>query len=308
MQTILKAEKLSKWYGNVLGLSEISLEIGSGITGLLGPNGAGKSTFLKIASGQLKPNLGKIEIYEQPIFNNHRLFKKIGFCSEHDSYYPDITGQEFLLLMARLHHFRGKHAYQAARIALAEVGLEEKATTHIAAYSMGMRQRLKLAASMIHKPDLWILDEPLRGIDPFWRIKIMTLIQKFAEQKKAILISSHILAEIESMTDNIVLIHQGKVFAEGNIHEIRTLLDRHPHKISISCNHHRLLAEKMIPEEYIQKVHIDDSHQTIILETNDRDRFFSQLMQTIVSEQIEISEISSPDDNLQSIFDYLIGR
>jgi len=305
---ILKAEKLSKWYGNILGISEISIEINPGVYGLLGPNGAGKSTFLKIASGQLKPNLGSIKIFGEDVFNNYKLFSKVGFCAEHDSYYKEVSGWEFMLFSAKCHGFKGKDAEQAAEFALNKVGLVEDKSKLISAYSLGMRQKLKLALSIIHDPEFLILDEPLKGIDPIWRVKIIEMIKEFESQGKTIIVSSHILPEVEAMTNNVILIHQGKIFAQGDIQEIRDLIDTHPHKISVKCNKHRLIADKMINYDFVLNIQFKDKENEIIINTDNRENFFVSLMKIVVDNNIEVQEITSPDDNLQAVFDYLIGR
>jgi ABC-2 type transport system ATP-binding protein len=305
---VLIAEELSKWYGNILGISEISLQISPGIQGLLGPNGAGKSTFLKIASGQLKHNIGKITIFGQKVYNNHNLFTRVGFCPENDSFYKEVTGWEFMLFLSKMHGFKGKEAREKAEIALERMGMTENAKKQISAFSMGMRQRLKVASSIIHDPDLLILDEPLRGVDPLWRVKIIKLIKEYEKEGKAVIVSSHILPEIEAMTNNITLIHQGKIFAHGDIQEIRSLIDTHPHQISIQCKNPRLVAEKFIYKNFILKVNFNDSDNKIVIETNNRDKFFELLMKIVVENEVEVEEIISPDDNLQAVFDYLIGR
>lgn len=306
--SVLHAENLSKWYGNILGISEISLDIAPGVQGLLGPNGAGKSTFLKIASGQLKQNLGKITVFGEEVYNNHQLFNRIGFCPEFDSYYKDITGWEFMLFLARLHGFKEKQAADMAVLALDRVGMRENENKLISAYSMGMRQRLKVASSIVHQPELLFLDEPLRGVDPLWRVKIIKLIKTFEREGKTVIVSSHILPEIEAMTNNITLIHQGKIFAHGDIQEIRSLIDTHPHQVSVQCKNPRFLAEKLIPYDFVLDVHLDDRENRIVTKTNHRDRFFDSLMKIIVENQLEVEEMTSPDDNLQAVFDYLIGR
>lgn len=308
MSFILKAEKLSKWYGNILGISEISIEIIPGIYGLLGPNGAGKSTFLKIASGQLKPNLGSIKIFGEDVFNNYKLFSKVGFCAEHDSYYKEVSGWEFMLFSAKCHGFKGKEAEQAVEFALNKVGLVEDKSKLISAYSLGMRQKLKLGLSIIHNPEFLILDEPLKGIDPIWRVKIIEMIKEFKNQGKTIIVSSHILSEVEAMTNNIILIHQGKIFAQGDIQEIRDLIDSHPHKISVKCNKHRLIADKMINYDFVLNIQFKDKENEVIINTDNRENFFASLMKIVVDNNIDIQEITSPDDNLQAVFDYLIGR
>lgn len=306
--TVLKAEKLSKWYGNILGISEISVHVKPGIQGLLGPNGAGKSTFLKIASGQLKQNLGKISVFGEPVFNNHTLFSRIGFCPEHDSYYKDITGWEFMTFLAKCHGFKGKKAVDMAGASLERVGMTENAQKPISAFSLGMRQRLKVASSIVHNPELLILDEPLRGVDPLWRVKIIKLIKEFEKEGKTVIVSSHILPEIEAMTNNITLIHQGKIFAHGDIQEIRSLIDTHPHQVSIQCKKPRLAAKKLIRHDFVLNIHFDDTENKIVIKTNNRESFFDTMMKIIVENGIEVDEMISPDDNLQAVFDYLIGR
>lgn len=306
--TVLAADKLSKWYGNILGVSEISVQITPGIQGLLGPNGAGKSTFLKIASGQLRQNLGTIKIFGEPIYNNHQLFHRIGFCPEYDCYYKEVTGWEFMTFKARLHGLKGQAAKDAAGEALERVGMTENAKKLISAFSLGMRQRLKVASAILHNPDLLILDEPLRGIDPLWRVKIIKLIKDFEKAGKTVIVSSHILPEIEAMTNNITLIHQGKIFAHGDIQEIRNLIDTHPHQVSLKCNNPRLAAEKLVGGDFVLKVHLNDSENNVVIETNNREKFFDTLMKLVVDTGLDVEEMTSPDDNLQAVFDYLIGR
>jgi ABC-2 type transport system ATP-binding protein len=242
------------------------------------------------------------------VYNNHQLFTRIGFCPEFDSYYKDITGWEFMLFLAKLHGFKEKQAADMAVLALDRVGMRENENKLISAYSMGMRQRLKVASSIVHQPELLFLDEPLRGVDPLWRVKIIKLIKTFEKQGKTVIVSSHILPEIEAMTNNITLIHQGKIFAHGDIQEIRSLIDTHPHQVSVQCKNPRFLAEKLIPYDFVLDVHLDDRENRIVTKTNHRDRFFDSLMKIIVENGLEVEEMISPDDNLQAVFDYLIGR
>jgi ABC-2 type transport system ATP-binding protein len=308
MTAVLRAEKLSKWYGNILGISDINLEIGPGITGLLGPNGAGKSTFLKIAAGQLKPKIGSLQIFGENVFGNYLLFRRIGFCPEHDSAYMEMSGGQFILLLARLHGFAPNPAAEKSEKALATVGLLESKDRAIKGYSFGMRQRLRLAASILHEPELLMLDEPLRGIDPLWRIKIIQLIKEYEKQGRTVIVSSHILPEIEAMTNEIVLIHQGKIFAKGDIQHIRGLIDSHPHQVSIHCPEPRQLAAKLIGSEYVLSIDFAAQGRGLTVKTNQRDLFFNALMRLIVEDKLAVEEITSPDDNLQAVFDYLIGK
>jgi len=308
MDPVIKADNLSKWYGNVLGLSEISVDISSGIQGLLGPNGAGKSTFLKILTGQLKPNIGEIRIFGEPVFNNHELFRRIGYCPEFDAYYREVSGWEFIRFKSALFGYGKKEAEERAITALEKVGLTDSKDRKITGYSLGMRQRLKFASSIINDSDLLILDEPLRGVDPLWRIRIIKMLKEFEEEGRTVIVSSHILAEIESMTNNVILIHQGKIFAHGDIQEIRDLIGSHPHKVSVVCDNTRGLAKQMIGDDLLLNIQFIDPEQKVIFETDKRDRFFETLTSTVSRSGILVSEITSPDDNLQSVFDYLIGR
>ncbi len=304
----VQTKAISKWYGNILGVSDITIKIEKGIHGLLGPNGAGKSTFLKLISGQLKLNIGSIKIFGKQLEDNYNLFKRIGLCPEIDSFYIGITGWEFVFFNSKLLGYKGKEAEKKAKIAIDRVGLLESKNKLISEYSLGMRQRIKLASSIIHEPDLLILDEPLRGIDPLWRVKIRELIKEFEKMGKTVIVSSHILSEVEEMTDSIILIHQGKIFAQGKIEQIREILDTHPHQVSIKSNNIRLIGEKIITSKHILNINIDDKDNRIIINTNNRDNFFESLSKIIVDNKLKIEEISAPDDNLQAVFDYLIGR
>jgi len=305
---VVSTKNLSKWYGNILGVSDITVDITSGIKGLLGPNGAGKSTFLKIIGGQLKPNIGSVTIFEESVFSNQNLFTRIGFCPEYDTYYREITGWEQIYFMAKIHGFGSKEAAERTERALEKIGLFESRDRAIKEYSLGMRQRLKFASAIVHEPEVLMLDEPLRGVDPLWRVKIIQIIKEFEKEGKTIIVASHILPEIEAMTNDIILIHQGKIFAQGDIQYIRDLIDAHPHMISVCCSQSRKLASLMVDQNFILNIHFDENEKVVKFNTNNRDQFFDLLTKMIVKYQLEIEEISSPDDNLQAVFDYLIGR
>lgn len=308
MTAVIETQNLSKWYGNVLGLSDVTLQIEPGITGLLGPNGAGKSTFLKLITGQMKPNIGYIKINGKNVKNNYSLFSKIGFCPEQDSFYGEMTGWEFLSSLLKLHHIPVSAIKSKALKALDIVELTGDKDRIVKSYSRGMRQRLKIAQSIAHEPDIIILDEPLNGLDPLGRRKIIRLVKSYKKEGKTIIVSSHVLPEIEAMTKKIILIHQGKIFAQGDIHYIRDLIETHPHIISIKCNRPRELASEFIHMDYVLNVHFGKSQDSVLVETNNRDKFFNALPALFVNNDIEVFEITSPDDNLQAVFDYLVGK
>jgi len=308
MNPVIQTDKLSKWYGNVLGLSDVSIKIEAGITGLLGPNGAGKSTFMKLMTGQLKPNIGKVLIQGERIRNNYTLFFRMGYCPEYDVFYDELTGWQFITGLLKLYHFSSPEVEKKARKAMEIVELMQDKDRVIRSYSRGMRQRLKFAQAIAHEPEILLLDEPLNGLDPLGRRKLIQLIKTYRDEGKSIIVSSHVLPEIEVLTNKIVLIHQGKIFAQGDIHYIRDLIENHPHMISITCSNRRKLASKFINEEYVLKVEFGKEKDRVTIETNDRDKLFSSLPSVLMNNDIEVEEITSPDDNLQAVFDYLIGK
>jgi ABC-2 type transport system ATP-binding protein len=308
MTAIIQTKNLSRWYGNVLGLSDVTIDIEPGISGILGPNGAGKSTFLKLITGQIKPNIGSVRVKGQKVWNNYSLFSIIGFCPEQDSFYEEMSGWQFLVNLLKLDHFSDSEQEARAKKALDIVELTNDKDRVIRSYSRGMRQRLKFAQAIAHDPEILILDEPLNGMDPLGRRKIIRLIKSYAEEGKTIVVSSHVLPEIEAMTQRIILIHQGKIFAQGDIHYIRDLIGTHPHIISIKCNKPRQLASKFIGNDYVLKVYFGLSEDSLLVETNNRDKFFSLLPSIFIESGIEVEAITSPDDNLQAVFDYLVGK
>jgi ABC-2 type transport system ATP-binding protein len=305
---VIAVSGLSKWYGNVLGLNDVSLEIEEGITGLLGPNGAGKSTFMKLITGQMKPNIGTVKVQGQRVWNNPEIFQGIGFCPEQDVFYEDVTGWEFLAGLLRFYGFSSSEVSDRAAKALDIVGLTEEKDRLIRGYSRGMRQRIKFAQAIAHDPGILILDEPLSGLDPLGKRKLIKLIKGFKEQGRTVLVSSHVLPEIEALTSQIVLIHQGKILAQGDIPYIRELIEAHPHQISVRSSDPRALAARFVGDRSIQKMTFPSDGQTLVVETHKRDEFFGRLTGVVLEAGIEVEEISSPDDNLQSVFEYLVGK
>jgi len=308
MKAVIRTKNLSKWYGNVLGLSDVSLEIEAGVTGLLGPNGAGKSTFLKLLTGQLKPSIGQVMIRDQNIWNNFPLFMRIGFCPEQDAFYEEMTGWEFLTRLLSLFAFSAEEVKAKAERALDFVELSKDKDRLIRGYSRGMRQRLKVAQAVAHDPEIIILDEPLNGLDPLGKRKVIQLIKEYKDAGKTVIVSSHVLPEIEALTRSIILLHQGKILAQGDIHYIRDLIDAHPHMISVACSDPRALAAHLVGEPSVLNIQFGPAPNAVVFETRNRDVFFSLLPRLIVEQAIDVEEITSPDDNLQAVFDYLVGK
>jgi ABC-2 type transport system ATP-binding protein len=307
MTPILVAEHVSKWYGQVIGLNDVSVSVPPGVTGLLGPNGAGKSTFMKLITGQLRPSKGEIKVLGEPIWRNPHLYFQIGFCPEQDSFYERMTGLEWVRALVRLNGLSDKEALDAATRALTAVDLMEAANKKIGAYSKGMRQRVKMAQALVHDPQLLILDEPLSGMDPIGRRKTIRLIRDWGRAGKSIIVSSHILHEIESMTSNILLINNGRILAEGDVHQIRDLIDEHPHTVYVRAADPRRIARRFLDESGDDVRSMKFEEGAVVVETGKPDLFYARLTEMAASgEYGAIDEVTSPDDNLQAVFQYLV--
>ena len=302
---VVTADHVSKWYGQVIGLNDVTVTVPAGITGLLGPNGAGKSTFMKLMTGQLRPSKGDVRVLGEPIWDNPALFARIGFCPEQDAFYERMTGLEWVTALVRLNGLDAAAAAAAAARALAAVDLADAANKRIGAYSKGMRQRVKLAQALVHDPELLILDEPLSGMDPLARRRTIRMIRDWAKQGKSIVVSSHILHEIESMTSNILLISNGRILAEGNVHQIRALIDNHPHTVYIRAADPRGLAREFLKRADVISLRFEPG--AVVIETGKPDAFYSDLTDLVASGAVgAVEEVTSPDDNLQAVFQYLV--
>jgi ABC-2 type transport system ATP-binding protein len=304
---IVSTEHVSKWYGQVIGLNDVSVSVPAGVTGLLGPNGAGKSTFMKLITGQLRPSKGDVKVLGEPIWRNPHLYCQIGFCPEQDAFYDRMTGLEWVRALVRLNGLADKEADEAARRALAAVDLLEAADKKIGAYSKGMRQRVKLAQALVHDPQLLILDEPLAGMDPIGRRKTIRLIRDWGRAGKSIIVSSHILHEIESMTSNILLINNGRILAEGDVHQIRDLIDEHPHTVYVRAEDPRRIARQFLDDAADDVRSLRFEQGGVVVETGKPDAFYARLTDMAASGEFgAIEEVTSPDDNLQAVFQYLV--
>ena len=303
--TLVEATQVSKWYGQVIGLNDVSVVVPHGITGLLGPNGAGKSTFMKLMTGQLAPSKGRITVFGESIWNNPSIYARIGFCPEQDAFYDRMTGLEWVTALTRLNGYDEARAAHAARAALEHVDLLDAADKKIGAYSKGMRQRVKLAQAIVHDPELLILDEPLSGMDPIARRKTIRLIKDWARAGKSIVVSSHILHEVESMTSNILLINNGRILAEGNVHQIRDLIDEHPHTVHIRAQEPRALARRFLEDDDVLSLRFEDG--ALVVQTARPDAFYTRLTTLAATAELgAVDEVTSPDDNLQAVFQYLV--
>jgi len=304
---IIQTENLSKWYGEVMGVNDVSLTIHPGITGLLGPNGAGKTSLIKLMTGQLKPNKGTIKVLHQPVWNNTQLTRRIGYCPDIELAYQFMSGFEFVSFFATLSGYDKAAGESRSLRVLETVDMLSAKDRPIGSYSKGMRQRIKLAQALVHQPELLFLDEPLTGLDPVGRRHTLALLSKLAEQGISMVVSSHILYEIEAMTETILLIHQGRILAEGTISDIRELIDEHPHKVYLSADEPRRLAQVCLPFEDILSVTFGEETGDVIIETAKPDAFYARLPQLLIENELRVTQLYSPDDNLSAVFKYLVG-
>ncbi len=303
---VVVGEDLVKWYGEVLGLNLFSASFEEGITGLVGPNGAGKSTFFKLVTGQLLPDRGSLEVLGERPWNNPGLMAHLGYCPEHNNVYGYMSGVRFVETLLRLSGYGRAEARRRAEEAMRLVELQEDKDRPLAGYSKGMRQRTKLAQALAHEPRLLILDEPLNGTDPVGRAHMMRVIRELPERGISALVSSHILFEVERLTDRVVLIHHGKAIASGRVSEIRALIDEHPHTVLLDTPQPRELAQALSAEDHVAEITFP-SEGGLQVRTRDPERFYGDLPRIVVEGRLPVLAMESPDDNLEAVFRYLVG-
>lgn len=301
---VLECRGLSRWYGQVIGINDVNLDLAPGVTGLLGPNGAGKSTLLKLITGQIKPSRGTVSLHGQTVWDNPDVMRRLGFCPEQDALYENLTGLSFVASLARLNGYSRAEARERALKAIGKVDLLDAKDKKVGGYSKGMRQRIKLAQALVHEPEVLILDEPLAGMDPLARRSTIRLIREIAADGGTVIVSSHILHEVEAMTRSILLVHHGRIVAEGNVHEIRDLIDEHPHRIFLGTPEIRRVAEALVKWDDVQGIRVDD--EGLVVETIRPDAFYSRLPGLVLEHNFKVESMISADDNLQAVFDYLV--
>jgi ABC-2 type transport system ATP-binding protein len=298
---------LNKWYKEVMALNKVTVKIDRGIVGLLGPNGAGKSTFLNIATAQIRQSSGEIFVEGNEVWNNPDILKRFGFCPEQEKLFEWMTGRQFVRELARLNGLPRETANKAALEVIELVGLKDSMDRPIKGYSKGMRQRIKIAQAIVHDPDILFLDEPLQSTDPIVRRELVILIQTLGRTYgKDILISSHILHEVERVTSNILLIYAGRAVAQGNITEIRDLIDKYPHSIKIRTDDRKKLAIQLLDYDFILNVELDQINEEYMsIRTANPDEFYRLIPELVIESKIKIHEMTSEDAGLEAVFEYL---
>jgi ABC-2 type transport system ATP-binding protein len=300
-------DNVSKFYGEILGVNRINIKIAPGITSLVGPNGAGKSTLMNLMTGLLQPTRGSISLLGVPTDQPEQLFRKVGYCTQFDSFPRGLTGREFINSFLMVHGYDRKRANELSQIALERVNLVEAADRKVAAYSKGMRQRIRLAQSIAHEPAVLILDEPLNGLDPMVRAETIALFRKLAAAGLHLIISSHILHEVDMMSDRVVLLNNGYIVAEGNIHGVRDEMEEHPMQILIRCDQPAKLAAYVFEQNHVVEARLHDDRRGLFVKTRDADRFYLMLNRAVAEGEVNVETVAPVDDDLSAVYQYLIG-
>jgi len=304
MTGIVDAEGVTKRYGEVLGLNGFTATFSSGITGLVGPNGAGKSTFFRLLAGQLRSDAGTLTLLGHPAWGQGEFRRRVGYCPEGAAMFDWMTGEDFVTTLLRIDGFSRTDAIERAGRAISSVGLTDARERRIRVYSKGMRQRIKLAQCIAHDPELILLDEPLNGVDPVGRASLSALLRQLSHDGHHLIVSSHVLYEVERLTDQIVMISNGRTIAEGDIHRIRDLIDARPHVIELESPDPRGLARFLGSWDHVVSIEFLGTARLRVL-TRSPDAFYAALPELVVSEGITVRAVHSADDNLDAVFRYL---
>lgn len=301
-------ENVSKFYGDVLGVNRVNLSIPPGITGLVGPNGSGKTTLMNMMVGLIRPSRGRISVLGLDASQPEELFRKVGYAAQYDSFPPGLTGYQFVESYLRVHGFDAKQAEAMAWKAIERVGLVEAAKRKVAGYSKGMRQRIRLAQALAHEPAVMVLDEPLNGLDPMARAEVIDLFRELADGGLHVIVSSHILHEVDLISDQVVLINGGYIVAEGDIGEVRDEMEEeHPVQVLVRCDRPSLLASKVFEQDHVVEARILDNGQGLLIRTRDADKLHLVLNDIVLTNGLAVEAVAPADADVNAVYQYLIG-
>ncbi len=315
--SVITIDRVSRWYGNVVAVNDVSMQIGPGVTGLLGPNGAGKSTLIAMMSGFLPPSSGTVTLDGEPTWHNESVYSKIGLVPEREGLYDSVTGWQFVLANAKLHRLADPQA--AARAAIRTVDLEDAADRDVGTYSKGMKQRIKMATALVHDPSVLLLDEPFNGMDPRQRMHLMDLLRRLAAEGRTVLFSSHILEEVEQVAAGIQVMVAGRHAASGDFREIRRLMTERPHRYTIRSSNNRWLAAAIIADGSADGVQVIGEQPAagrlapgpdpeLHVEATDYARFVRVLPGLAKHGGVRLYQVTPADESLESVFSYLVTR
>jgi ABC-2 type transport system ATP-binding protein len=300
-------DNVSKFYGEVLGVNRVNLALGPGVTSLVGPNGAGKTTLMNLMTGLLVPTRGRIRVLGIPSSDPERYFRVVGYCTQFDSFARGVTGREFIYDSLRLHGLANRDASDRTQEALERVNMVDAADRKVAGYSKGMRQRIRLAQAISHHPRVLVLDEPLNGLDPMARSECMQLFRTLGGDGMHVIISSHILHEVDRISDQVIFISSGYIVAEGQIHGVRDEVKEHPMQILVRCADPNLVAARLFSEDHVVEAKVNEDGRGVLVRTRDANKFYGLLNRLVVAGEINVEAVAPADDDVNSVYQYLIG-
>jgi len=300
-------ENVSKFYGEVLGVNRVSLSIAPGVSTIVGPNGSGKTTLMNLMTGLVQPSSGRVSVLGLTPADADRFFRQVGYCTQFDSFPRRLTGWEFLLDSLLLHGISESEAYRLAGEAMERVRLGDAGQRRIEGYSKGMRQKIRLAQAIAHHPRVLVLDEPLNGLDPMARAESLALFQELSRQGMHLIISSHILDEVDRISDRVILITGGYIVAEGDIHQVRREVRDKPLQVLIRCDQPEKLASRMFTDNHCVEARLHPDGRGVFLRTGDIDEFYRLLNVIAVEGLVQIDAVAPADDDTRAIYQYLIG-
>ncbi|MGH9836843.1 MAG: ABC transporter ATP-binding protein [Blastocatellia bacterium] len=308
MKSEIVFEDVSKFYGEILGVNRVNLTITPGITSLVGPNGSGKTTLMNLMTGLIQPTRGSVSILGIAPSDPQTLFRKVGYCGQFDSFPKGMTGYEFVKSFLSVHGLSNKEAEGKTWRAIERVDLVEAAHRKVAAYSKGMRQRIRLAQAIAHEPAVMVLDEPLNGLDPMARAETIRLFRQLAQEGQHLIVSSHILHEVDKMSDRVVLINNGYILAEGGVMGVREeKMEEHPMQIMIRCDRPQEFAARVFASDSVVEATLHPDKQGLFIKTRNADTFYQLLNRVVVDNGMNIESVSPVDDDLNAVYHYLIG-
>jgi ABC-2 type transport system ATP-binding protein len=298
---------VSRFYGEVLGVNRVHLSIPPGITSLVGPNGSGKTTLMNLMAGLIRPTQGEIRVLGVPPDQPEELGRILGYCAQFDAFPKGLTGYQFLYWFLRLHGMLDEECGRRARAALERVNMAGAGNRPVAAYSKGMRQRVKLAQAIAHEPRVLVLDEPLNGLDPMARAETIELFREWSAKGCHVIVSSHILHEVDRISDQVILLSQGYVVAEGQIQGVRSEVKDQPMQILVRCDRPNLLAARLFQQDHVVEAKIHPDGKGLLLRTTDADRLYLMLNRVVLETGLEVETVAPADDDVNSVYQYLIG-
>jgi ABC-2 type transport system ATP-binding protein len=298
---------VSRFYGEVLGINKVSLSVPPGITSLVGPNGSGKTTLMNLLTGLIRPSYGEISVLGIAPSHPEKLCRLVGYCAQFDAFPKGITGYQFIYSFLRMHGMSHAECDQRTMSALQLAGLQEAANRPVGAYSKGMRQRVKLAQAISHDPQVVVLDEPLNGLDPLARAEAIALFRKWGDEGRHVIVSSHILHEVDRISDQVILLSHGYVVAEGEIQGVRSEVKEQPMQILVRCDKPSALAARLFQQDHVVEAKVNADGKGLLLRTKDADSFYLLLNRVILDSGLEVESVAPADDDVNSVYQYLIG-